>query len=117
MLGPKYWDPNSEVRNVRVPSVGTHHPGTQMKGPRYWDPSKGQRHIMGPARLEALYGSPKVGGTLWVPRLEALNRSPKVRGTLQVPGLEVPFFTPMASTISLKKCKLIAFPANNDICL
>ena len=39
MLGPKYWDPNSEVRNVRVPSAGTHHPGTQMKGPRYWDPN------------------------------------------------------------------------------
>ena len=34
MLGPKYWDPNSEVWNVRVPSAGTHHPGTQMKGPR-----------------------------------------------------------------------------------
>ena len=87
MLGPKYWDPNSEVRNVRVPSAGTHRPGTQMKGPRYRDPSKGQRHIMGPARLEALYGSPKVGGTLWVPRLEALNGSPKVRGTLRVSGL------------------------------
>ena len=67
---------------------------------------------MGPARLEALYGSPKVGGTLWVPRLEALKGSPKVRGTLQVPGLEVPFFTTMASTM-LKNCKLIAFPANN----
>ena len=34
MLGPKYWDPNSEVRNVRVPSAGTHRPGTQMKRPR-----------------------------------------------------------------------------------
>ena len=34
MVGPKYWDPNFEVRNVRVPSAGTHHPGTQMKGPR-----------------------------------------------------------------------------------
>ena len=45
---------------------------------------------MGPARLEALYGSPKVGGTLWVPRLEALNGSPKVGGTLRVPRLEAP---------------------------
>ena len=72
---------------------------------------------MGPARLEALYWSPKVGGTLWGPRLEALKGSPKVGGTLQVPGLEVPFFNPMASTILLKNCKLIAFPANNDICL
>ena len=72
---------------------------------------------MGPARLEALYGSPKVGGTLWVPRLKAINGSPKVGGTLQVPGLEVPFCTPMSSTILLKSCKLIAFPANNDICL
>ena len=117
MLGPKYWDPNSEVRNFRVPSAGTHHPGTQMKGPRYQDPLKGQRHIMGPTRLEALYGSPKVGGTLWGPRLEALKGSPKVWGTLQVPRLEVPFFTPMSSTILLKNCKLIAFPANNYICL
>ena len=74
-------------------------------------------HIMGPARLEAHYGSHKVGGTLWVPRLEAHKGYPKVGGTLQVPGLEVPFFTPMSSTILLKNCKLIAFPANNDICL
>ena len=72
---------------------------------------------MGPARLKTLYGSPKVEGALWVPRLEGLNGSPKVGGTLRVPGLEVPFFTPMASTILLKNCKLIAFPANNDICL
>ena len=45
---------------------------------------------MGPARLEALYWSPKVGGTLWGPRLEALKGSPKVGGTLQVPRLEAP---------------------------
>ena len=72
---------------------------------------------MGPARLEALYGSPKVGGTLWVPRLEAHKGSPNFGGTLLVPGLMYLFFTPMASTILLKNCKLIALPTNNDICL
>ena len=34
VLGPKF-----QVWNVRVPSAGTHSPGTQFKGPRYWDPS------------------------------------------------------------------------------
>ena len=52
MLGPKYRDPNSQVRNVRVPSAGTHRPGTRMKGPIYWDPS-----VFRSERSEALYGS------------------------------------------------------------
>ena len=52
MLVPKYWDPNSQVRNVRVPSAGTHRPGTRMKGPIYWDPS-----VFRSERSEALYGS------------------------------------------------------------
>ena len=34
MMGPKYQDPKSQVWNVRVPSAGSHSPGTQMKGPR-----------------------------------------------------------------------------------
>ena len=75
MLGPKYWDPNSEVWNVWVPSAGTHHPGTQMKGPRYRDPSKGQRHIMGPERLEALYESLGWRHLKGPQRSEALYRS------------------------------------------
>ena len=52
MLGPKYRDPNSQVWNVRVPSAGTHRPGTQMKGPIYWDPS-----VFRSERSEAVYGS------------------------------------------------------------
>ena len=88
MLGPKYRDPNSRDWNVRVPSAGTHRPGTQMKGPRCWDPSVfwsersealygslGWRHLMGPQRLEAFNGSPNVRSTLRVPRPEALYRS------------------------------------------
>ena len=115
--GPKWRDPNAGTQ-VLGPKLS----GLECSGPKCWDPPSRDPNegtqIPGPIeRSEAHYGSRKVGGTLWVPRLEALKGSPKVWGTLQVPRLEVPFFTPMSSTILLKNCKLIAFPANNYICL
>ena len=99
ILGPKYLDPNSRVWNVWVPSAGTHHPGTQMKGPRYWDPS-----VFRSERSEALYRSPNIRGTLWVPKYEQGRQTSQCHCTgCFLPRLEAMLWNASKLWISFQK--------------